>query len=339
MFGVQHENVVTKPLFLINQINRMKNFVCFKWPVCLCMLLLSHLLNAADTTYINLLGTRVSKTEASLYRVSTHTESGFMEFKDYDLNGQLRVVGYFTSEAAAIRTGEYLFFDSLGFQTACGSYTKGFKSGIWTYYHDHSTQVFRTEIYSYPSKEFYRTQFDSLTQQPMYEAWYDADTLRNGPLKTYFEQTKQCKYQSNYQHGRLDGEQHEYYENGLIKRIELYQEGFRKKGTLFDPQGHEIPYYPAFVYPRPPVPLPGYLYNRVPCLAELLKHQSIQYQIEIDNNGQVLQVEILNVSDSTCCQSIVSAIHRMKKWQPARFENKTVRYTLKSWIRLGGGFE
>ncbi|MDD4972160.1 MAG: TonB family protein [Paludibacter sp.] len=72
-----------------------------------------------------------------------------------------------------------------------------------------------------------------------------------GPFKMWYE-SGQLKRDIDYHKGKIDGKLTTYWENGKVKRHDLYQEDKSLEGKCYDENGSETTYYPYHIMPEFP---------------------------------------------------------------------------------------
>lgn len=286
-----------------------------------------------DTLFVNQSGVIVPKSEAQFYRVASPTEAGVFTFHEYGLDHKLKKVFHATSIRVTLLQGAYTEYDEKGNVMILGTYDKGYKSGEWNYFF-HSSKIKKEKQVYNSLHEYYSWQYDSTTRKLESEGGIDKFGKRTGVWKQYHFNSDSVKTISNFLIGKKEGIQLEYYKNGKIKRKELYQNNMLQKGELFDEAGKKIKYYPAFTYPQYRDYVSNYLRKTEPCTAEALKKNDFKVRFVVTKDGDVTEVEVMNVEQDACAQKIKAALLRMKKWKPALWENSPVKYTYETTIRL-----
>ncbi len=286
-----------------------------------------------DTIFINRIGTIVPKDSAKYFRFMSKIDSELYKIEDHFMTGQIQMTGYCTSTNAAIKTNNYIFYDSLGAIASEGEYVKGFKSGMWRYYYKYASHLKSVKEYNYPQKGYYLKLYDSLTYKIMDEGFCDENDKAKGIWKTYFYNSDSILYKRNFSGGRKEGTQYEYYKNGAVKRIEVFENFKLTDGKQFNEDGKKIKYFPAFEYPEPPESIYYYLLKRVKCFDETVKSTKFQYKLVVHSDGSVSNIEIFNVPDEACKKEIIEKMIKMGKWKPAKRENVPYNYTIELGFR------
>jgi antitoxin component YwqK of YwqJK toxin-antitoxin module len=287
-----------------------------------------------DTIYIDPIGTIVSKDSAKYYRFISQEDSGLYKIEDYFLTDKLQMTGYATSPEAVIKVGKYVFYDSIGNVSSEGVYnTNGFRSGEWIYYFKHSSKISSIRKYNSNSKAYYVKYFDSLSGKIGEEGSVDENSRATGVRKIYYFNSDSLSQKRNYVAGSKEGIQYEYYRNGAIKRIEVFESNKRIDGKQFNEDGKKIDYFPSLEFPEPPEPLYKYLIAKVKCFESVLAKGKFRYKFIVHSDGSLSDIEIMNVDDRECKAEIAEKLSKMKKWKPAKRENVPYNYTMESGLK------
>lgn len=148
-------------------------------------------------------------------------------------------------------------------------------------------------------------------QKIKHSAWYDSGEL-------YLE--------INYKKDKVDGEFLAFYENGSLKRKDLYKKGKLLEGNCWGQDGNPIPY---FKYEQQPKFQGGwkefisYLKNNISNPYNL--STKIVVKFFIDCKGEVTDIQLIQESnDINLNSSVIAAIMNMPNWEPAKEDGKTV---------------
>jgi antitoxin component YwqK of YwqJK toxin-antitoxin module len=276
-----------------------------------------------DTTFVNELGTYVSREQANYYRLIIATEKNTYLFTDYFFNHQLARSVEYKSKMGTIREGNAIYFFSNGIKKEEGRFANGFQIGEWNYYFTNETlkekKIFNEKLHAYYSYEY-----DSTTNKLEEEGAYDNFGKKTGTWKRYFWNSEILQNRNNYLVGKKEGEQVEYYKSGAIKRNEIFEKNKLKKGFQYDLQGNKIAYFPAFEYPISKKPIYRILQNQIPCYAEQLTLHPFEIRFLVTKEGDVKNIEI-DIEDETCKTEMKKVIEKMK-WKPAKKENKPIDF-------------
>lgn len=278
----------------------------------------------ADSFYVNALGTKVPKELATFIRVIPLQDTLPLKVIDFYTNGRMACSGYFTNRMANVRQGECLVFDTTGSMIQKGNYKQGRKDGEWVEY---SASGKKKEIRQYNAslKTYFIMVYDTLTSRKIAEGFLDENGKKHGCWKEYHTYSDTVKWIKNFAHGIRQGKQEEFYRSGQCKRIEYYNGSSCTQKVMYDENGNEVKYYPAFEYAVPPESVSRYLRKRVKCLQDI--QQKIDIRIRVDNTGNTNKTEVLGLPNNDCCNAITKALLTMKKWKPAKEEGEPIYST------------
>lgn len=298
-----------------------------------CLFALHSLYAQTDTLLCDENGSFINTPNACCYCVRSRADSLLYVFKVFASDGKLKKVFHSFSKQASVLQGGYLESDSLGSMLAEGEYDKGFKHAEWKFFYLQKGGLKEKRQY-YAPNEYYSRQYDSTTKKLIAEGAIDKFGKKTGIWKQYHENSERVSTITNYQIGKKEGLQTEFYLDGSIKRLEYYERNKIQKGELFDPMGNKLKYYPAFCYPQYREYVSNYLQKNVSCVAEALRKADFQIVLSISKEGVVTDAIVKNVDSEQCTQKIKETLLKMKKWKPALWENKPVKYTYETTIRL-----
>lgn len=308
-----------------------KNFICWM------LLYIGFYLQSnaqQDTLFINELGAHVARANASYYRIITNLNKG-SEITDFDLNHVCRRKVNYTNPQAVIKEGSACYYDSHGNKIEEGFYSKGFKIGNWTTYFTGGKKV-KEQINYNLDKTYYFKSYDTVSGKLNDEGMINQYELKTGIWKSYYFKSDSLEWLYNYKDGKKEGEQIQYYKNGLLKRTEVYVKNQFKKGKLWNEKGQEIKYYPSFEYPQPPERIRQFLYTRVACFESTLRTHDMELKCKINSDGTMSDLAILHCKNPICEQEIKNELRKLKKWKPAKVEGKPIdfryEYKLKYYV-------
>ncbi len=285
-----------------------------------------------DTFFVDTLGVVQSRELAQRYRILVDTDSGIL-VNEYNRENQLLNKCHYTTRSCHIRHGYFVDFYPDGNKQSEGYYRLGIKTGCWQWYANDGNSVKEQRTYFTPSKGYYLTEWIPEKSVIQREGFMDAHGRKTGEWKEYYSDTPLIKRLMHYDAGSRTGMQLEYYRNGQVKRIETIQSMGKMKGKMFDEQGRKIHYYPAFENAVPPEPLKKYLSVRVPCFDAALKQNNIRYTLTITNTGEIKYIAFPDLPDDDCKKELLQALSRMKRWKPAKVENKPINFHLNAVIK------
>lgn len=288
-----------------------------------------------DTTFVNELGTYVSREQATYYRLIIPTQKNTFLFNDYFFNHQLARSTNYSSHLGTMKEGTTTEYDSLGNKILEGNYQKGFEVGEWIFYFSATTKVKEKRIYSTSLKhEFNQFLYDSISSKLESEGTINENRRKIGVWKTYFKDTNIVQYQNQYINGRKQQEQFEYYLSGSIKRKEIYGKYKLDKRFMFDEKGKKIKYYPAFEYPTHKQNILQYLQKNCDCIKNILVLNDVEIDFWLEKDGQIENLET-NIENKNCEVIVKKAILKMK-WKPAKKENVPINFKVYQKLKHNG---
>jgi len=132
----------------------------------------------------------------------------------------------------------------------------------------------------------------------------------------------QIYWVADYRNNELWGDFKVYYEDGTLKRRELYWSGLRKEKHCFNQEGEEVPYYEFSNTPQ----FPGGEYALQSYLRTKLKNIHVGSQTEMYSFGLVIQADSTTVlhrfgqSKLITIEKLGEIIKDMPKWIPAHID-------------------
>ena len=143
--------------------------------------------------------------------------------------------------------------------------------------------------------------------------------------------------ESNYKNGELNGYWISYWENGQMKRKELYKKGRLKEKNLWDSKGNPVEWYPRFQKPQFPggqKALVKYLQKNVK-RPEGIKPGKVKVGFVIDVDGKIIETQIEETSSINLNWAAFDLVRNMPPWQPGKVEGEKVRvkYTLPLYFK------
>ncbi|WP_375446784.1 hypothetical protein [uncultured Fibrella sp.] len=146
--------------------------------------------------------------------------------------------------------------------------------------------------------------------------------VRHGPSKLFYGDGKlylSCDYNMNV----LNGPFIVYYNDGAIKRRELYKNGNLKKSLCYDPEGHEQacePFYQNVKFTGNPKELKTYLEKNLQTLFDGNQSMILTMGLTINEVGQVINV---NMGVGRTNPRLVAAVRRVIQDMPRWHENES----------------
>ena len=127
----------------------------------------------------------------------------------------------------------------------------------------------------------------------------------------------------NYRPGNVDHYLTSYWENGQLKRKDVYKKGRLVSGTCWNEEGVQVPFYDYEMQPQFPGGMPVfqlYLKNKLGemSIPSTFKGSKVLVKFTIDEKGDVNQVQILKSLDPKVEKEVKKVFEEMPQWAPAR---------------------
>ncbi len=135
-------------------------------------------------------------------------------------------------------------YDENGKKNAFGKYNKKEKDSVWTYYSPPGyvsyKESFRNGLLHGEKIVFYPPANERSTAQQIYQQYFYANGLLEGPVKEFFPDGK-LKLDGIYKNDKFHGEVKKYHPNGKLFFLERYKNGKRHGWWLtYDESGKEL---------------------------------------------------------------------------------------------------
>jgi antitoxin component YwqK of YwqJK toxin-antitoxin module len=285
----------------------------------------------SDTLFIDSTGAIQPPDKAPFYRV-VEDANGITTVMDYHRNHKLWCKGQYSTPEAVIRDGLFTYYNTEGQKILEAAYRKGVKTGVWVEYHTGSEKMLTRKTYASDGQSYYLHEFNPYTGLLAGEGEIDRFQRRHGIWLEYHHGSDRVKYRWLFNHGRREGVQQEFHQNGQLKRTET-KAGWRTVKCLqFDSNGKKTRYVPEIEYPKPPEALKTYLSKRIPCFQTALRAADIPYQIKVSADGQLSEVDFPGFSDPECKAAMVQKVYAMRRWKAGKREGKPVEMWYKGNI-------
>jgi len=142
-----------------------------------------------------------------------------------------------------------------------------------------------------------------------------------------------------YKNGKTDGEFLSYWENGSLKRKDIFDNGKFIEGTCWDEEGDEVPFYKfeiQAVYPGGSEAMIKYItenfdLSQVP-VGSTYSRVVVSFYIDIE--GNVVDVKLDQGADPMTNYQAVSLVMKMPKWSLAMQDGHPVKVKKRLPIRL-----
>lgn len=193
--------------------------------------------------------------------------------------------------------------------------------------------------------KFYRiVKKDSLEKDVYHDHLYHLkDTLKSITSYTnYFSRKKErFNFRSFYPNGKIkteiffkkekyDGTLVSYWENGRLKRKDLYNNGKFLEGTCWDETGKVVPYYALNIAPEYPGGMKAFHeYVLKGMDVKQIPHKSFGSQIKvsfyIEKDGSISNIELVSGADPVSNLMALKLVAEMPKWSPGIQDGVPVR--------------
>lgn len=181
-------------------------------------------------------------------------------------------------------------------------------------------------------KYFLKSRFNSQTEDSVirlknirFRSKMEEDSLTripDGLYQEWYEDGQQSKI-INYKSGLKDGPLKFYWENGIVRRNDLYKDGKLIEGTCFDKRGNIIPYFSAdskATFPGGEVQLEEYITKNLK-YPENAKQKKLEETIVIDftigTSGQIIKIWTEKGKNIEITKEATRLIRSMPRWSPA----------------------
>lgn len=158
--------------------------------------------------------------------------------------------------------------------------------------------------------------------------------VKDGKCFKYYPSGK-LEYINEYSNNQLHGKVTGYYENGKIKRTDIFDRDTLVSGKCFNKEGNDTIYR---FYQKPPKfhgkmlavsDFPQYIEKRL-----IYPHEAtdrglqgkVIIQFEINTRGQLDHFKVLASPDRLLTEAAIAALHTSDLWEPAIYEEKISNY-------------
>jgi len=130
----------------------------------------------------------------------------------------------------------------------------------------------------------------------------------------------------NYKNGKLDGTLLTYWENGSIKRKDIFEDDSLVNGACYDREGNKLTHFPYEIQPE----FPGgqkafykFLERHIyyPQTAGAISWK-VMARFLVTKTGEIKDIEILNKSYGPMKDEVIRALKKMPKWHPGRIDGE-----------------
>ena len=169
----------------------------------------------------------------------------------------------------------------------------------------------------------------------------------NGPERVQFGSEKkwylngQLKSQATYENGKLIDTLSTYWENGVLKRKDIFHHGIFSKGSCYNQDGKKIRHFYYEEMPSYPGGDSGLLadINSNLKMPEIVMTNGVNTKViakfSVDINGNVKDIEIVKGSYSEANNEVIRVLSSLKKFKPGLIDGEPV----KIWYSIPINFE
>ncbi len=155
-----------------------------------------------------------------------------------------------------------------------------------------------------------------------------------GKSEAWFENGK-LRWEQPHVNGKLEGDMNVFHPNGQRKRHEVYAQGKLVKGTCYDENEQEVPFYPFEVMPQ----FPGGDKEMFKYLAQSFRkgikahpkkvNGLVVFSFVVNQNGDVVQFRVVKTTHEFLGEIGRKVVQAMPKWSPGiqDGEKVPVKYT------------
>lgn len=180
-------------------------------------------------------------------------------------------------------------------------------------------------------KEYY------LSGQIKSEVHYNpySESRRNGIRKEWYE-NGQIEKDIFYVNDTVDGQLLSYWENGQLKRKDIYDRGELLEGVVWDEEGNEVEYYDYFIMPQFSGGIPGlmdFIRSKTHYPGKALRKNisgRVFVTFVIDEEGEVRNAEILKGVHELLDHEALRVVNKLPNFKPGMEDGEKVevRYNL-----------
>ncbi|MFP4093065.1 MAG: TonB family protein [Cyclobacteriaceae bacterium] len=276
----------------------------------------------ADTLYFDKNWEEAEQSKAHFFRVGNpenlRNPSGLV--KDYYLNGQLQMQGYFKKGK---KDGHFIYFDPHGDTLQTGTYQDDKKTGAWRYFYPNGLKRMLA-YYEEEEKEFIETYWDR-----------DGTVLLSkgsGTFRAHYQQDGQpIKEEGQYRNYQKAGEWKGYEKDGSLLYRETYQRGELVKGERYKPDGMVISYYQLLEHAQPEDGIDAFykFIKRNLKYPEDARYLNIDGKvivaIVVDKDGSLKGVKTISSPSPSMARAVEKVVAAYPGWQPAKSRGMAVR--------------
>jgi TonB family protein len=165
------------------------------------------------------------------------------------------------------------------------------------------------------------------------------EKVKNGPKSTWYK-TGQVHFELNYSNDKMDGINRTFWEDGTLKRDDLFEDGKFISGYVYNSKGKEIEHFDFQVnptYKKGELAMYGYLNDNV-------KYPNRDYRNNIsgkvivtfvvEKDGSITNVKVIQSVSEGIDAEAIRVVSGMRKWNPGKQDGELVRVRFALPIRF-----
>ena len=277
-----------------------------------------------DTLYFDLAWKKCTKSKSSFYRIVSK-ETDTYKVMDYYITDTLQMIGYYTSKKLKVKNGIFQYYSEDGFLTSEGLYQFGKEEGVHLSY---NKGVLISQVnYLNGMRNGHALYFSPINGRTIEG---ECVLNKNEGLWLSYKVPSIILLKKNYVGGKLNGPFQSYYENGNIKRRDMYAQDSLTRGNCFALDGSEIPYFEYetdAIYKSGPEDYRKYLSDHFEypeyCINKNIKGK-VYLSFIINEKGEVSEIKVVKGAHPKLNAAAVNVFKDMPNWTPAKIDGEGV---------------
>lgn len=242
----------------------------------------------------------------------------------YHDNGSIDLIKSYKQGQA---DGEFTSYYDNGAKRSVFTYVNGDLVGDYiSYYEDGSKKSFEVYVNGKEQGESYGYYRSGKIR---YKYLYD-NGEKNG-LAIKYDTLNRVTWSANYKYDNIDGELLDYWDNGILKRKEIYKDDIMQEGACYDHKGNDTAYYPLEQMPMfvgGEDELYAFLGKNIRYPLEAKENGisgRIYIQFTVEKDGAITEINELNYLGAGLNKESVRVIKKMPKWIAGEQDGHKVR--------------
>lgn len=286
----------------------------------------------ADTTWFDTHWDVCTKDSARYYRTPPVDSNGLFYANDYFLDGRLQMSGSYANKNCSIREGYFIHYDSAGHITYEGVHHKGNREGVWKFYLHSTHQLSRTSTYHTDMLNGPSITYDTVSGQKLMEGDF-CNGARCGAWRLYYPGTTILHEEIMLSSNKPDGYLKTYYENGRLRREDVYVTGQFVSGKCYAPDGSKIKkHIPYRQHAQFDGNLWAYVDKHLKYPAAAAKDSIggvVVVECVIEKDGRVSNVKVVRGIGGGCSEEAMRLVSTMPRWKPCMMEGQPEQSTIR----------